>query len=70
MIFAAGEVEKHITVTILQDNLPEPDESLEVILDSPKQGLTLGQPHKGIRKVIFINISNMNYFDIFISTLP
>jgi hypothetical protein len=46
-VFAAGETEKQITVMILQDNLPEPDERLEVILDSPKEGLVLGDPHKG-----------------------
>jgi len=46
-VFAPGEDRKTVTITILEDDLPEPDESLEVILDSPKQGLSLGTPHKG-----------------------
>lgn len=47
MNFAPGEMEKIIQVEILDDDIPEPDEVVEIILASPKNGLTLGEPHKG-----------------------
>ena len=42
-----GQSEAFITVQIFEDDEPEPDEVFEIILASPKGGLTLGFPHKG-----------------------
>ncbi len=36
-----------VTVQIYDDDEPEPNEELEVILASPKNGLRLGDPHRG-----------------------
>ncbi len=47
MSFGPGQSEKILQVEILADNIPEPDESFEVILASPKNGLSLGIPHRG-----------------------
>ena len=40
--------EQVVEVEILQDPNPEPEESLTVVLASPKNGLLLGEPHKGV----------------------
>jgi hypothetical protein len=45
--FATGEAEKIVTVQILPDDLPEPDETFQIILASPKNGLALGNPSVG-----------------------
>ena len=45
--FVSGESEKTVTVTILDDDEPEPSEAVEIILASPKNGLALGNPSKG-----------------------
>ena len=45
--FGPGVSEQLITVTILEDELPEPDETFEIVLASPKQGLQMGTPNKG-----------------------
>ena len=45
--FLAGETEKLITVQILDDEHPEPDESFQIILASPQNGLTVGTPSYG-----------------------
>ena len=47
MIFANGEESKEIVIEIIDDQLPEPDESFEVILSNPKNGLELGTPSRG-----------------------
>ena len=36
-----------VSVQIYDDDEPEPNEEFEVILASPKNGLRLGDPHKG-----------------------
>ena len=41
------EDRKQIVIEIVNDDLPEPDESFEVILSNPKNGLELGTPSRG-----------------------
>ncbi len=47
MEFVPGQSEAEIIVQIFEDDEPEPNEDFEIILASPKGGLTLGFPHKG-----------------------
>ena len=56
--FLPGEYQKIITVQIYDDEEPEPNEEFEVILASPKNGLRLGEPHKG--RVFNFSLKNFN----------
>jgi len=47
LVFLNGETTKQIRVEIVDDEIPEPDETFEVILSNPKNGLTLGTPSRG-----------------------
>lgn len=42
LVFQSGENLKTVTLEIIDDEIPEPDESLELVLASPKGGATLG----------------------------
>ena len=41
------EDRKEIVIEIVNDDIPEPDETFEVILSNPKNGLELGTPSRG-----------------------
>ena len=45
--FGAGVSEQIVSIEILEDPNPEPDEIFEIILASPKNGLIVGDPGKG-----------------------
>ena len=45
--FGQGISEQIVTIAILEDTLPEPDEIFEIVLASPKNGLAIGSPAKG-----------------------
>ena len=45
--------QQNIIIEILEDNIPEPDEVFDIILASPKNGLTVGSPGK--RKLRYEN---------------
>ena len=46
-MFLNEEDRKQIVIEIINDDLPEPDETFEVILSNPKNGLELGTPSRG-----------------------
>ncbi|CAH1797156.1 unnamed protein product [Owenia fusiformis] len=50
--FAAGESEKIVTVRIVDDNEPEPNEMFEIILASPRDGLALGDPSRAVITIL------------------
>ncbi|KAL3865787.1 hypothetical protein ACJMK2_043142 [Sinanodonta woodiana] len=45
LLFANGENQKVILVEIINDDIPEPDETFQVILSNPTNGLVLGSPN-------------------------
>ena len=49
---------KQIEVYIKDDPNPEPNEAFEIILASPKGGLTLGDPHQGNKLIIMLFASS------------
>ena len=46
-MFAAGERYKDIVVSIIDDDIPEGDETFEIILTNPRNGAELGTESKG-----------------------
>ena len=48
LTFLNGERTKQIGIVIVNDNIPEPDETFEVVLSNPTNGLVLGSPSRGI----------------------
>ena len=44
--FKAGEDIKYVVVALYDDEDPEPNEQLEIILASPKGGVTIGNSYK------------------------
>ena len=47
LLFAAGERYKDIVVSIIDDDIPEGDETFEIILTNPRNGAELGTESKG-----------------------
>jgi len=47
LVFLNGANTKQIQIEIINDDIPEPDETFEVILSNPKNGLVLGTPSRG-----------------------
>ena len=47
LVFQDGESRKEVTIQIFEDNTPEDDESLELILNNPQGGLVIGEPGRG-----------------------
>ena len=46
-MFQDGEAIKQVTLQIFEDDTPEDDESLELILNNPQGGLVIGEPGRG-----------------------
>ncbi|XP_052793587.1 adhesion G-protein coupled receptor V1-like [Mya arenaria] len=46
IVFLNGETSKQILIEIIDDEIPEPDETFEVILSNAKNGLRLGTPSR------------------------
>jgi hypothetical protein len=46
LVFAAGEVERSFAVLLIDDGLEEPDESFQVVLETPSGGAVLGGPSR------------------------
>jgi hypothetical protein len=64
--FAAGETNKQITITILDDALPERDEQFRLVLSNPTGGVWLGNSNVVIRiqsdelVTYYVNVNNPN----------
>ena len=50
--FAAGEISKIVTIPIVNDTTPEPDETLQLILTNPTGGATIGQQNSATLTII------------------
>lgn len=48
LYFAHGETSQVISLQVLDDDTPEPDEELLVILDNPQGGALLGENTQGL----------------------
>ncbi|XP_061172919.1 adhesion G-protein coupled receptor V1-like [Saccostrea echinata] len=46
IFFAKGENQKYIMLEILNDDIPEPDETFQVILSQPREGVEIGEPSR------------------------
>ena len=64
--FAAGETNKQITITILDDALKEPEEQFRLVLSNPTGGVSLGNSNVVIRiqsdelTTYYVNVNNPN----------
>ena len=59
------EDRKEIVIEIINDKEPEPDETFEVILSNPKNGLKLGTPSRGRYKYLPLNQLEAIYSKVF-----
>jgi Ca2+-binding RTX toxin-like protein len=60
VVFAAGEVEKIVTVPIINDTLFEPDETINLSLINPTNGATVGTQSTAVLTIISDDVQGLN----------
>jgi Ca2+-binding RTX toxin-like protein len=60
VVFAAGEIEKIITVPIINDTTFEPDETVNLSLTNPTNGATVGTQSSAVLTIVSDDIQGLN----------
>jgi Ca2+-binding RTX toxin-like protein len=60
VVFAAGEIEKIITVPIINDTTFEPDETVNLSLTNPTNGATVGTQSSAVLTIVSDDVQGLN----------